>query len=99
LQRLAWLVVAQGQRGREWRSLTTKGNKTMSNTPLNAYTVRERGKGKKAFWTRIGRAFPHKSGNGFNLELEALPIAGKIVLMPPKATEAPAETFEQEVGQ
>ena len=74
LQLLALLVVAEGQRGREWRSLATKGNKTMSNTsPLNAYAVKDRGKGKKAIWTRIGRAWPHKKGSGFNLELEALP--------------------------
>ena len=69
-----------------------------STSPLNAYAVKERGKDKKAFWTRIGRAFPHKTGTGFNLELEALPVDGKIVLMPPKATEAPTETFEGEVG-
>lgn len=71
----------------------------MSNTsPLNAYAVKERGKGKKAFWTRIGRAWPHKNGTGFNLELEALPVDGKIILMPPKVSEAPADTFEEEVG-
>ena len=75
-------------------------NTTMSSpSPLNAYAVKERGKGKKSYWTRIGRAWPHKSGTGFNLELEALPIDGKIVLMPPKETQVPAETFEAEVGQ
>ena len=68
--------------------------------PLNAYTVKERGNGKKDFWFRIGRAWPHKTGIGFNLELEALPLNfdGKIILMPPKASEAAAETFEGEVG-
>ena len=76
-----------------------KGNMTMSSTPpLDAYAIKERGKGKKAFWTRIGRAWPHRSGTGFNLELEALPIDGKIVLMPPKAGAAPAQTFEEEIG-
>jgi hypothetical protein len=77
----------------------TKGNKTMSNaTPLNAYAVKQRGKDKKDFWTRIGRAWPHKTGTGFTLELEALPIDGKIILMAPKASDASAETFEGEVG-
>lgn len=79
-----------------------KGNTIMSSTSfLNAYAVKERAKGKKPFWTRIGRAWPHKSGTGFNLELEALPLnfEGKIVLMPPKASDAAAETFEAEVGR
>jgi hypothetical protein len=67
-------------------------------SPLNAYAVKERGKDKKAFWTRIGRAWPHKSGTGFNLELEALPVDGRIVPMPPKESQAPAETFEADVG-
>ena len=64
----------------------TKGNNTMSNTtPLNAYAVKERGNGKKAIWTRIGGAWPHKASSGFTVELEALPLGGKIVLTPPKA--------------
>jgi hypothetical protein len=71
----------------------------MSNTThLNAYAVKERGNDEKAFWTRIGRAWPHKSGIGFNIELEALPIGGKIVLMPPKASKTSDETAEGEVG-
>lgn len=53
---------------------------------LNAYTVEEydAGDGKKARrWTRIGAAFPHKEGPGLNVELRALPIDGRIVLLPP----------------
>ncbi len=53
---------------------------------LFAYTVEEydAGNGKKAkSWTRIGAAFPHKDGPGFNLELRALPVDGRIVLLPP----------------
>ena len=53
---------------------------------LNAYTVEEydAGNGKKARrWTRIGAAFPHKEGPGLNVELRALPIDGRIVLLPP----------------
>ena len=36
--------------------------------------------GRKSYWTRIGVAFPHKDGGGFNLQLEAFPIDGKVVL-------------------
>jgi hypothetical protein len=53
---------------------------------LFAYTVEEydAGNGKKAkSWTRIGAAFPHKDGPRFNLELRALPVDGRIVLLPP----------------
>ena len=33
-----------------------------------------------AFWTRVGSAWPHKDGQGFNIELEALPVSGRLVL-------------------
>ena len=32
---------------------------------------------------RIGAAFPHKDGTGFNVQLRALPVDGRIVLLPP----------------
>ena len=51
-----------------------------------AYAVT--GEGKQAFWTRIGSAWQHQQGEGFNLELNALPVQGRIVLMPPKAEES-----------
>jgi hypothetical protein len=34
-------------------------------------------------WTRIGAAFPHKEGLGFNIELKALPMDGRLVVLPP----------------
>lgn len=37
----------------------------------------------KTFWTKIGAAFPHRDGTGFNVQLDALPIYGKLVLRPP----------------
>ena len=55
-------------------------------THLNAYTVEEydNGQGKRARrWTRIGVAFPHKDGPGINIELRALPVDGRIILLPP----------------
>ncbi len=55
-----------------------------------AYTVIKRGEGQDDFWLAIGAAFPHQSGDGFNVVLQALPIPGadgqcKIVLRPPRA--------------
>ncbi|MFZ1110282.1 MAG: hypothetical protein WAN43_18275 [Rhodomicrobium sp.] len=71
----------------------------MSNSPSYfVYTVKERGKGKKGIWTRLGAAWEQQKGGGLNIELEAIPLNfdGKLVLMPPKAAEA--ESFESEVG-
>lgn len=44
------------------------------------YTVEDREGEKEPFWTRIGSAFPHKDGNGFNIVLSALPLNGRLVL-------------------
>lgn len=34
-------------------------------------------------WSRIGVAFPHKDKPGFNIQLDAVPTNGLIVLLPP----------------
>ena len=47
----------------------------MSKKPtLIAYAVRDRGEGQKAIWTRIGAAWPHGTGRGLSIQLDALPI-------------------------
>ena len=55
---------------------------------LIAYSVKDRGEDQKAFWTRIGAAWSHGSGNGLSIQLEALPLDGRIVLTEPKADDA-----------
>ena len=63
----------------------------MSKKPtLIAYTVKSR-EGQKAIWTRIGAAWSHDSGNGMSIQLEALPIDGRIVLTEPKAEDGGAQ--------
>lgn len=55
------------------------------NTPANgnrpthvAYQIRD---GKdESIWTRIGAAWRHKDGKGFNLQLDAVPLDGRITL-------------------
>lgn len=70
----------------------------MSNKPtFIAYSVKDAGKGKKSFWTKIGGAWPHEKGQGLTVQLDALPVDGRIILVPPKADD-PAATFEAEVG-
>jgi hypothetical protein len=70
----------------------TQSNQKTSSTAkppaLIAYHVRERevrehedSKGK-GFWTRIGAAWPHKDGKGFNLQIDIVPLDGRIVLRP-----------------
>lgn len=58
---------------------------------LLAYTVKNRGRGQKAIWTRIGAAWPHSAGNGFSIELEAFPVDGRLVLVEPKPDEGESE--------
>jgi hypothetical protein len=43
------------------------------------------GKGDKSRWTRIGAAWPTESGNGFNIDFEALPAGTtRVVMLEPK---------------
>lgn len=49
-------------------------------TPSHAaYHVRHRD-GRKALWTRVGSAWAHADGKGFNVQLDALPRDGRIAL-------------------
>jgi hypothetical protein len=68
--------------------------KIMSNKPTQiAYSVKDRGEGQKAIWTRIGAAWRHSKGNGCTIQLDTLPINfdGRIVLTEPKADDAEAK--------
>ncbi len=38
-------------------------------------------------WTKIGAAFPHSDGRGYNLELKAFPRDGRLVMLPPAGEE------------
>lgn len=38
------------------------------------------GEGDRAFWAKVGAAWPHQDGEGFNVSLTALPISGRIVI-------------------
>jgi hypothetical protein len=41
---------------------------------------RVNGEGRAAIWTPIGAAWPNKDGKGFNLNCDAVPLTGRIVL-------------------
>lgn len=38
------------------------------------------GEGEKAFWTKIGCAWQHGDGNGFNVQVAAIPLTGRLVI-------------------
>lgn len=49
------------------------------------------GKDKKSFWTRVGAAWDHKDGKGLTLQLEMVPINGRIILRAPQADQEDTE--------
>jgi hypothetical protein len=61
-------------------STTEKTESTASKAPSHiVYQVRDR-EGGKGFFTRIGAAWPHKDGKGFNIQIESVPLDGRITL-------------------
>jgi hypothetical protein len=44
-----------------------------------AYQVRDRD-GKKGFFTKIGAAWPNSDGRGYNIQLDVVPLDGRITL-------------------
>jgi hypothetical protein len=49
------------------------------------------GEGDNEFWTRVGGAWPHKDGKGFNIQLSSLPLNGRLVVREPKAAKGDVE--------
>lgn len=58
------------------------GDAVSSDPVLIAYTVKHTKSGR-AIWTRIGAAYPHDTGAGLTLILDALPPDGRIILLEP----------------
>jgi hypothetical protein len=66
-------------------------NMTTNNKPaFEIFVVRE-GRNKKSYFTKIGAAWPTKSGSGYNADLIALPVDGKFILLTPKDKEDASE--------
>jgi len=76
-------MVAAGNHNqrRFFMSDTSAAEPTTTKTPSHiAYQVRDRD-GSKGFWTRIGCAWAHADGKGFNIQLDGLmPLDGRISL-------------------
>ena len=54
----------------------TKQNKAQN---LVAYQV-SNGKDGQAYFNRIGAAFPHRDGNGFDVVLNSIPVDGRVTV-------------------
>jgi hypothetical protein len=63
--------------------MTNKQETTTPKQPTHAaYQVRD-SKGGKSFWTRIGSAWAHADGKGFNVQFESVPLDGRMTLRVP----------------
>ena len=52
---------------------------TSSKAPTHiAYHVREAG--EDSYWDRVGVAWMHADGEGFNIELASIPVDGRVTL-------------------
>lgn len=45
-----------------------------------AYTVKPIGDGQKSVWTKLGAAWEHRDGQGFDVQMDAIPVDGRLVL-------------------
>jgi hypothetical protein len=60
---------------------TNKEAKPTGKAPSHiVYHVRDRGDGQKSFWTRIGSVWPHADAKGFNIQLDVVPLDGRLSL-------------------
>jgi hypothetical protein len=60
----------------------TKTKATGKSPTYIAYHVRDR-KGQKGIFSRIGAAWAHTDGKGFNIQVDVVPLDGRIVLRLP----------------
>ncbi len=63
----------------------------MTNAPrkpeMIAYHVKNRGEEKDAVWNRVGAAWQHRDGKGFDIQMDAAPVDGRLTLREQKREE------------
>jgi hypothetical protein len=72
---------------------TSTDNNTASNKPqpLNVYVVDE-SRENRSYWTKVGAAFPHDDGKGFNLVITpGISVSGRLVIREKKPHDAAGE--------
>lgn len=64
------------------------------------YTVRPADDGKTSYWSKIAVAWAHKDGEGYNVQMDSLPVDGKLVLRTVTDDDQPtSETGERTAGE
>lgn len=73
-----------GQPATDASTPAASGNARRNAPTHGVYHVRDlngtSSKGKKGFWTRIGSAWPHSDGQGFSLQMDCVPLDGRLNL-------------------
>ena len=64
-----------------------------NNRPSHTVSIVE-GEGDNSVWTEIGAMWPHKDGKGFQLNLKAIPVTGRLTVR--VWTEKPKKDRNQE---
>lgn len=62
-----------------------------------AYTVKAIDDGRSSVWSKVGAAWSHKDGQGYEVRMDAHPVDGRIVLRTVRdnADDQTGELFEQ----
>jgi hypothetical protein len=76
------------------RSIVKQRSTQMAGNSPSHKAFAVEGEGDKAFWTRVGSAWPHSDGKGWNITLSAVPVNGRIVLREYTAEDAAKEAAE-----
>jgi hypothetical protein len=64
---------------KQQQSASPQANASKGTAPTHiVYQVLDREGDQSAIWTRIGAAWPHSDGKGFNITLTALPVDGRL---------------------
>lgn len=75
-------------------SADNRNNNTAGKDPglkrpfMLAYTVKPIDDGKNSVWSKIGAAWAHKDGEGYEVRMDALPVDGRVVLRTVKDRDA-----------
>ena len=56
----------------------SESNNTKKSPSHVVYHVNDRG--EKSYWTRIGAAWQHTDNKGFNVQIDCVPLDGRITL-------------------
>ena len=70
-----------GHSEREKREMS---NETKAKGPSHVALGARKGNDGKDYYNRVGAAFAHKDGDGYNVELDSFPVDGRIILRKPK---------------